>query len=138
MWVKPDGQPQVSGDRAGQGYECYVTTHRPGASRWNGGGKSSVLVFSKHDPERRGAPHPTVKPLRLMRRVVELYTDPGELVVDLYAGSGSTGIACLQLGRRFVGFERDPAHAAGAREALAAAAAGLQVGQHRAGQLPIF
>ncbi len=157
-WFKPDAQPQLTGDRAAQGFECYVTTHRPGRSRWNGRGKSSAivlpageevedwdttsldpLVVNKADPDYRdGNPHPTTKPLALMRRLVELYTDPGELVVDLYAGSGSTGHACLALGRRFVGFELDPAHAARARHRLAAASAGLSVKDFSMGQETLF
>ena len=43
-----------------------------------------------------------------MRRVVELATDPGELVVDLFAGSGTTAVAARALGRRWVVVERNP------------------------------
>ena len=51
--------------------------------------------------------HATQKPLKLMRELVELFTEPGELVLDAFAGSGTTGVACKLLGRRFVGFEQD-------------------------------
>ncbi|WP_404851036.1 site-specific DNA-methyltransferase [Dietzia kunjamensis] len=50
----------------------------------------------------------TPKPEALMRRVVELATDPGELVVDLFAGSGTTAVAARALGRRWVVVERNP------------------------------
>jgi DNA modification methylase len=47
------------------------------------------------------------------------FSDPGELVCDPYAGSGTTGLACGQLGRRFIGWERDTAMAALAQRRLA-------------------
>lgn len=50
----------------------------------------------------------TPKPEALMRRIVELATDPGELVVDLFAGSGTTAVAARDLGRRWVVAERNP------------------------------
>ena len=50
----------------------------------------------------------------------ETYTRPGDLVVDLTMGSGSTGVACLRTGRRFVGVERDPGFHASALERMQA------------------
>jgi DNA modification methylase len=63
--------------------------------------------------------HPTQKPLGLMRERVADFSEPGELVCDPYAGSGTTGIACAQLGRRFLGWKRDAAMAALAQRRLA-------------------
>ena len=51
--------------------------------------------------------HPTQKPLELMRYLVETYTKPGDLVLDITMGSGTTGVACKSLGRRFIGIELD-------------------------------
>ncbi len=51
--------------------------------------------------------HPTQKPLRLMRRVLAASTHPGDFVLDPFAGSCSTGVACIELGRSFVGIERE-------------------------------
>jgi site-specific DNA-methyltransferase (adenine-specific) len=106
VWVKPDAQPQLTGDRPGMGYESMVVAHAPGRSRWNGGGRVGVYVENKNrsDPRRTG--HPTQKPLGLMEALVRDFTDPGDLVLDAYAGSGTTGAACRRLGRRFLGFER--------------------------------
>lgn len=55
-------------------------------------------------------PHPTVKPLELMRWLVRLVCPPGGLVLDPFTGSGSTGAATLIEGRRFCGIEREPAY----------------------------
>jgi DNA modification methylase len=50
--------------------------------------------------------HPTPKPLGLMRDWILLFTDEGETVLDPFMGSGTTGVACLTLGRRFIGVEK--------------------------------
>ena len=54
--------------------------------------------------------HPTQKPLSLMRDLLGDFSDPGELVCDPFAGSGTTAVACKELGRRFVGWEIDPSY----------------------------
>jgi DNA modification methylase len=107
VWVKPDGQPQFSGDRPGVGYESIVVAHCRGRKRWNGGGRLGVFTESKQAGGSTigGAPHPTTKPLPLMRELVSLFSDPGETILDPFAGSGSTGVACNQLGRNFLGWE---------------------------------
>lgn len=108
-WVKTDPMPQVSGDRPGQGFEpCTISHPRGGRMRWNGGGRAAVWRHgTAKGLERRGNPHPCPKPLALMRDLVEQFTNVGDLVIDPFAGSGSTGVACLQLGRRFIGVEKD-------------------------------
>lgn len=56
-------------------------------------------------PARNGNHHPTVKPVDLMRWLVRLTSRAGELVLDPFTGSGTTGIACMEEGRRFIGVE---------------------------------
>ena len=56
-------------------------------------------------PERNG--HPTQKPLQLMERCVTIWTNEGDLILDFTMGSGSTGEACVNLGRNFIGIECD-------------------------------
>ena len=51
--------------------------------------------------------HPTQKPVDLMEYLVETYTKQGETVLDFTMGSGSTGVACKQLKRQFIGIELD-------------------------------
>ena len=58
-------------------------------------------------PERTG--YPTQKPLGILRRIVAASSKPGDLVMDFFAGSGTTGAACLELGRRFVLVDANPA-----------------------------
>jgi site-specific DNA-methyltransferase (adenine-specific) len=111
VWIKPDAQPQLTGDRPGMGYESIVVAHRSGRKKWNGGGRVGVFDFNKNGKHGASgtdrAPHPTTKPQLLMLELVELFSDPGELVLDVCAGSGSTGVACNRLGRDFIGWELD-------------------------------
>lgn len=62
----------------------------------------SVLHFSNRRDRRV---HPTQKPVALIEYLIRTYSDPEDLVVDNCMGSGTTAIACLNSGRRFVGFE---------------------------------
>ena len=66
-------------------------------------------------------PHPTVKPTELMRYLCRLVTPPGGLIVDPFAGSGSTGKAAILEGFQFIGFELDPQYTAIANARLEAA-----------------
>ena len=63
-------------------------------------------------------PPDAVKPVALMRWLVRLVTPPGGLVLDPFAGSGTTGIACALEGFRFLGVEQDPGYAAIARRRI--------------------
>ena len=70
-------------------------------------------------------PHPTVKPTELMRYLCRLVTPSGGLIVDPFAGSGSTGKAATLEGFQFIGFELDPQYAAIANARIDAARASL-------------
>lgn len=61
--------------------------------------------FIRDDKEPRY--HPTQKPLILMKQIIEDFTKPGDLILDCFMGSGTTGVACMNTGRRFIGIERD-------------------------------
>jgi site-specific DNA-methyltransferase (adenine-specific) len=58
-----------------------------------------------HVPRDKAGDHPTPKPVVLMERMVAASTDAGGLVIDPFMGSGSTGVACANLQRRFIGIE---------------------------------
>jgi site-specific DNA-methyltransferase (adenine-specific) len=126
QWIKPDGKPQYSGDRPGIGYESIVACHAPGRSSWNGGGSHGVFIVNKGGDERTG--HQTQKPLALMEVLVRLFSDRGELILDPFAGSGTTGVAAVRQGRRFLGWEMNPAYAAVTRRRLGNAREQLEIG----------
>lgn len=62
--------------------------------------------------------HPTQKPVQLMKRCVELWTNKGDLILDFTMGSGSTGVACKELDRRFVGIDNNEEYVNIAKERL--------------------
>lgn len=138
-WVKQGMAPQFSGDRPGTGFEACVIAHPKGRKRWNGGGHSAVwnhwVASRSGDGEKH---HTTQKPISLMLELVELFTDPGDLVLDPFCGSGTTGVACIRLGRRFIGIEKDAKYAQMAHDRLAAEERGLSLRDARAGQTSIF
>lgn len=70
----------------------------------NNPGTNQVLEFDIV----RNRVHPTEKPVELLRVFVENSTLPGDVVIDPFMGSGSTGLACVATGRRFIGVEVDP------------------------------
>lgn len=101
VWHKPNGAPQFTGDRPGTGWEAIAILHREGKKRWNGGGHHAVWVCNiEHGV------HPTQKPLKLLMDWVAKFTDPGETVLDPFMGSATTGLACMKLGRKFIGIEK--------------------------------
>jgi modification methylase len=64
--------------------------------------------------------HPTQKPEALLHRVLMATTNPGDVVLDPFFGTGTTGAVAKRMGRRFVGIERDPGYAALAAKRIAA------------------
>lgn len=121
LWVRTNGTPQISGDRPAQGGEgiaiLHSRNHGPGEQRWNAGGKRGVWT----GPREHDHVHPTQKPEWLMEALIRDFTDPGDLICDPFAGSGTTGVAAIRLGRRFIGWERDPKYHATAVKRLTAA-----------------
>jgi site-specific DNA-methyltransferase (adenine-specific) len=123
IWLKPNALPQLTGDRPGTGYESIAIAHAPGKSSWNGNGKHGVWKFGTNNGagcDEHENRHPTQKPEALMESLVRDFTERGEIVLDPYAGSGTTGVACVRNGRRFIGWEKDPAFNAAASKRLAA------------------
>lgn len=103
IWRKSDGAPQFTGDRPGMGYESIVTCWS-GAERpdWNGGGRHGVYDH----PTSKGGGHLTQKPEPLMAELVELFSSPGDLILDPFGGSGTTAVAAKRLGRRCILIEQ--------------------------------
>lgn len=99
----------------------------PGETQMVSGGDRARLVG-----------HPCPRNDRAMSWLIEHFTRPGGVVLDPFAGSGTTGVAALRAGRRFIGCEIDPSYAEMARERLAAEADGSTLAASRAGQGALF
>lgn len=103
---KPPGEDEDESE-----LEAITLCHRPGRKRWNGGGKHGYYPFPIVLNRGGSNPrlHTTQKPIGLIAALIEDFTEEGELVLDAHAGSGTTALAAVEAGRRFVGFELDPA-----------------------------
>ena len=139
IWWKRGAAPAFSGLKPACGAEAIVIRHGESAMRWNGGGAHALFdhpIVTGSSRER--LEHTTQKPISLMLELVELFTDPDDLVLDPFAGSCTTGVACLRLGRRFIGIEKDAKYAAVAQERMEAESKGLTLRDARAGQLSLL
>lgn len=106
-WVKLNAAPQFNGQGPAMGMEMFCAAWcGNGHARWNGGGRSNVFAHSCQPPDRTGE-HPTEKPLSLMGELVSLFTQPNDVILDPFMGSGSTLVSCAKLGRQAIGIEVD-------------------------------
>jgi len=89
-------------------------------------GRENVSEFTNYPTDvlefigERGL-HPTQKPVALMEYLIKTYTNEGETVLDFTAGSGTTGVACVNTNRNFIGIEKDPQYFEIAKERIAEA-----------------
>lgn len=120
IWDRIGGTPQITGDRPAQAVEGIAIWHSDSERRrWNGGGKHAIWrhkIVSGNSVDRV---HETQKPLSLMRELVLDFTDPDELIADLFAGSGTTGVAAKLCGRRAILVELDEQRCAVAAKRIA-------------------
>ncbi len=114
VWVKPDPRPRFGGQPS-YGIEpvmIFGATEPIGGKDW----------FMCQAP-RTLREHPHQKPIKVMRWLVSLACPPDGLVIDPHAGSGTTGVACVLEGRRFLGIECEAEYVEIARRRIAEAAA---------------
>lgn len=122
VWHKTNPPPKIR--RAGflNSCELIVCMWNKGHT-WNFGRQKDMHNFIESPicmgRERLKSPvHPTQKPVRVLEHLVRLASRPGDLVFDPFMGVGSTGVAALQLGRRFLGIEVDDSYFEAARTRL--------------------
>lgn len=85
-----------------QNYGAYGRTNYDSTERY----PRSVVKFSTD--KQKSKLHPTQKPVALFEYLIKTYTNKGETVLDNCMGSGTTAIACINTGRNFIGFEKEP------------------------------
>jgi len=102
----PSGFGWIFWDKINGDNNCFSDGEFAFASK---GIQSRRFVCSAFDDLRGGKDrqHPTQKPTKLMRWVLENYTHEGDTILDPFMGSGTTGVACVQTGRNFIGIEID-------------------------------
>ena len=113
------GTPTISkGDRGRKGHgssgDCYGLAEKD-AIQTHTNYPRSVIRFGV---DMKAEFHPTQKPVALMEYLIRTYTSEGETVLDFTMGSGTTGVACVNTGRKFIGIERDEGYFAIAKERI--------------------
>ena len=99
------------------GFKAYKSTNGKHSSNY-GAYKSGCITKSNGERypvdvikfSRESGLHPTQKPVKLLEYLIKTYTNENELVLDNCMGSGSTGVACINTNRRFIGMELDRAY----------------------------
>ena len=129
-WFKPNGAPALAGRNftashetilwASKGQKVKHVFNYSQSRDWEVSndliyrrGKQMRSVWSIPTTPKREkvfGNHPTQKPLELMKRLIALCTKGGDLVLDPFCGSGTTGVACAQLGRSFIGVDLDQSY----------------------------
>jgi DNA modification methylase len=99
-----------SGDCYGKATKDAIQTHT-----------NYPLSITKHNVDMKAAHHPTQKPVALMEYLVRTYTNERETVLDFTMGSGTTGVACVNTARKFIGIELDQGYFDIAKERIVAA-----------------
>jgi site-specific DNA-methyltransferase (adenine-specific) len=99
-WLVWDKQPKIDERGIVTPVEVASTTLRKGYDifrvMWGGFMRDDDITEKRYE-------HPTQKPVKLMRRLIEKFTKEGDLIIDPYCGSGSTLVACAKLRREFIG-----------------------------------
>jgi len=116
LWCKPDPRPRF-GQQPAYGFEPIVASGRGLVAN---GTDWLVASAPRLNRDRDATGHPHQKPLAVLEWLVEMASRPGEIVLDPFAGSGSTCVAAKNLGRRYIGIEIDERWAAKATARLAA------------------
>ena len=134
-WLKPYVKDPSKPHRTGNGFtKAGQAVDRPVYREMHQGSgyrdayshpKSVIRLATGNGWDKKQRVHPTQKPLALLEYLVKTYTNEDDTVLDFAFGSGTTGHACGNLGRRFVGIEKDAGYFAVAAERIAAAYAPL-------------
>ena len=101
--------PRMKAENGGKQMRDVWALPRPGEEELEPDGQGRIWTLtSPRSEEKAHGKHPTQKPVSLLRRIVEATAPEGGLVLDPFCGSGTTGVAAVRLGRRFLGIEQDP------------------------------
>ena len=103
--IKTQREKIKTGGPVSDSLSCPIANHDFKQRTYTDRHPKSILTFSNANQRNRS--HPTQKPVALMEYLIKTYTNKGETVLDFTMGSGTTGVACVNTGRKFIGIERD-------------------------------
>jgi len=108
IWAKNHAQFVTSAHYKGKHEPCYYAHRKGKSARWYG--PNNEVTLWEYDRSARNDYHPTQKPVPIAARAITNSSAPGDIVLDLFLGGGTTLIAAEQLDRRCFGIELDPAY----------------------------
>lgn len=114
--IKTKGEPYIMNRKAAE-FEDTSYGKQKNVVKNNDGFRHAKSIIEIANPRVKGG-HPTQKPIALCEYFIKTYSNPGDLVLDNCMGSGTTGVACLNSGRRFIGIENNEAYFKMAEEKL--------------------
>lgn len=94
----------IKGGGMGKSDTAFTKSYKPLKKTYEYKNPTTLIEFDK---VRRGSVHPTQKPVDLLEYLIRTYTNENEVVLDFTMGSGSTGVACMNTNRKFIGIELD-------------------------------
>lgn len=107
--IMKKGEPYVKNNKRSHNFRGDYTSYQSSnAGVWvNSGERTPTTVIEMARDNIHKNLHPTQKPVALLEHLVKTYTNEGAVVLDNTMGSGSTGVACVNTNRKFIGIERD-------------------------------
>lgn len=108
VWHKTNPTPKIFKNGFLNSCELVICLWDKG-HKWNFMGQNEMHNFfeTPNSSSYGVTDHPTEKPVKLMEHFIKICTDKGDTVLDCFMGSGTTGVACVNLGRNFIGIEKD-------------------------------
>ena len=101
----PQGTKPIDKDISYSGYRAQFGQRKPKEYKQSVSNYPTQLLYFLSEAKPL---HPTQKPVALLEYLIKTYTNEGETVLDFTMGSGTTGVACVNTNRKFIGIEREP------------------------------
>ena len=111
VWHKTNPVPNIRKTSFLNSCELIVALWNKGHT-WNFSKQSEMHNFIESpicmgNERLKNPKHPTQKPLKILKHIINIASNPNDTVLDMFMGTGSTGVAALELGRKFIGIEID-------------------------------
>lgn len=105
VWVKTNSPPTFHNKYLSDKEFCLYFRHGAYCQPTSYETAKTAYFQPTNVVDKKAYPHPTIKPLNIIKTLVGNSTKPGEIVLDPFLGSGTTAVACMELGRKYIGYE---------------------------------
>jgi site-specific DNA-methyltransferase (adenine-specific) len=109
-WVKTNAMPTFNNKYLSDTEYCFYARKKGYCNPSNYDDTSTLYHAPINQKDKKIYGHPTIKPVELLERLIRNSSKPVDIILDPFMGSGSTGVACINNGRKFIGVELDPTY----------------------------